>query len=69
MWSHEPGPVSEHVEMLGNMAFPCFSVTGKETALFDAGITVMQPEKAFQINLASMIRSILAERGEKNEGT
>lgn len=28
------------------------------------GISAMQPEKAFQINLASMIRSILAERGE-----
>ncbi|MBW2702590.1 MAG: MBL fold metallo-hydrolase [Deltaproteobacteria bacterium] len=41
MWSHEPGPVSEHVEMLGNMAFPCFSVTGTETALVDAGITVI----------------------------
>ena len=43
MWITESGPISEHVEMLGSMAFPCFTVTGEQSAMIDAAITAIAP--------------------------
>ncbi|MBN2496960.1 MAG: MBL fold metallo-hydrolase [Deltaproteobacteria bacterium] len=43
MWIREPGPVTEHVEMIGNMAFPCYVIHGRKVALVDAGVTAIAP--------------------------
>ena len=43
MWINQPGAVSDHVTMLGNMAFPCYFIKGKRIALVDAGVTALAP--------------------------
>ena len=43
MWINQPGPVSDHVTMAGNMAFPCYFIKGERTALVDAGVTALAP--------------------------
>jgi glyoxylase-like metal-dependent hydrolase (beta-lactamase superfamily II) len=43
MWINQPGPVSEHVTMVGSMAFPCYFIRGERTALVDAGVTALAP--------------------------
>ncbi|MBW1871789.1 MAG: MBL fold metallo-hydrolase [Deltaproteobacteria bacterium] len=43
MWINQPGQISEHASMLGNMAFPCYLIKGERSALIDAGITSLAP--------------------------
>ena len=43
MWINQPGKVSDHVTMVGNMAFPCYLIKGERTALVDGGITPLAP--------------------------
>jgi len=43
MWINQPGPVSDHVTMVGSMAFPCYFIKGERTAMVDAGVTALAP--------------------------
>lgn len=43
MWINQPGKISDHVTMVGNMAFPCYLIKGERTALVDAGMTALAP--------------------------
>jgi glyoxylase-like metal-dependent hydrolase (beta-lactamase superfamily II) len=43
MWINQPGKVSDHVTMVGSMAFPCYFIKGERTALVDGGITPLAP--------------------------
>ena len=43
MWINQPGTVSDHVTMVGNMAFPCYFIKGERTALVDAGVSALAP--------------------------
>jgi glyoxylase-like metal-dependent hydrolase (beta-lactamase superfamily II) len=43
MWINQPGPVSDHVTMVGSMAFPCYFIKGERAALVDGGITPLAP--------------------------
>ena len=43
MWINQPGKVSDHVTMVGSMAFPCYFIKGERTAMVDGGITPLAP--------------------------